>query len=377
MKIGRTWATTALLLMLARPSPSGEPALHRFEFTQPSMGTLFRIIFYAPDAQTAAKASNAAFARIAELDDIMSDYKPTSELMRLSEHAGSPPVTVSEDLYRVLAAGENLAERSDGAFDVTVGPIVQLWRRARRRHEMPDPERLARARELVGYQMLQLGPLGRTAQLLRPGMLLDLGGIAKGYAADEALAVMKRFGISRALVAAAGDIAVGSPPPRKPGWRIEVAPLEPGPDDGAKPASGRDSKSQTRNRYVVLHDAGISTSGDAEQHVDFEGVRYSHIVDPKTGWALTGRSSVTVVARNDLAADGLATAVSVLGPERGLKLIESTEGAGVLFVKETTDGLRSWESHFPAIDEARSGIGEANEKSKGKAPRAKMKTAGL
>lgn len=328
----------ALFLMQAHAAARRDAALKRFEYSEPHMGTMFRIVLYAPDASAAGRASTVAFARVAELDNIMSDYKPTSELMQLSARAGSPPVKVSADLYRVLEAGERLAERSDGAFDATVGPEVRLWRRTRRRHELPDPVRFERARELVGYKLLKLDPRQRTAQLLKPGMLLDLGGIAKGYAADEALAVLKRFGISSALVAAAGDIAVGDPPPGKPGWRIEVAPLNPESRNGA--AGSR--------RYVVLHNAGVSTSGDEEQHVEIGGVRYSHIVDPKTGRALTGHQSVTVVARDDFAADGLATAVSVLGPERGLKLIEGTHGAGVLFVKQTEDGIRSWQLRFLA-----------------------------
>ncbi|HKS97282.1 MAG TPA: FAD:protein FMN transferase, partial [Terriglobia bacterium] len=138
----------------------------------------------------------------------------------------------------------------------------------------------------------------------------------------------------------------GDPPPGKAGWRIAVQPLDPEPGTGDSRI--QDSKSAIQNRYLVLHDAGVSTSGDAEQHVELGGVRYSHIVDPKTGRALTGHQSVTVVARDDFAADGLATAVSVLGPERGLKLIEGTHGAGVLFVKQTKDGIRSWQLRFLA-----------------------------
>jgi len=340
-----SWILAAVLfLMPAHAAARRDAALKRFEYSEPHMGTMFRIVLYAPDTPAAGRASSAAFARITALDNTMSDYKPTSELMRLSASAGGPPVKVSADLYRVLEASERVAEQSDGAFDVTVGPEVRLWRRARRQHELPDPVRLTRARELVGYKLLRLDPGERTAQLLKPGMLLDLGGIAKGYAADEALAVLKRFGISRALVAAAGDIAVGSAPPGKPGWRIAIEALDP-EQDAVHPRI-RDSKSAIQNRYLVLHDAGVSTSGDAEQHVDLGRVRYSHIVDPKTGVALTGHQSVTVVARDDFAADGLATAVSVLGPERGLKLIEATKGAGVLFVKQTAAGVRSWQLRF-------------------------------
>jgi thiamine biosynthesis lipoprotein len=271
----------------------------------------------------------------------MSDYKPTSELMQLCARAGGPPVAVSEDLFRVLAAAQDLAERSDGAFDVTVGPVVRLWRRARRRHELPDPDRLAKALELVGCQKLRLDPKARTAELMKPGMLLDLGGIAKGYAADEALATLKRYGIESALVAGGGDIAVGSAPPGKAGWRIAIASLE--PPGIANP------KSKIQN--LLLRDAAVSTSGDAEQHVEIGGVRYSHIVDPKTGMALTGRSSVTIVAPNCTTSDGLATAVSVLGPERGLELVKDTPGAGVLFVKEAAEGIRARTLNFPRVGE--------------------------
>ncbi|HLW78720.1 MAG TPA: FAD:protein FMN transferase [Terriglobia bacterium] len=327
------------------------------------MGTVVRIVLFAVDAHTASAASDAAFARVAALDDIMSDYKLTSELTHLSEGAGGPAVEVSGDLYRVLAAGEDLARRSDGAFDITVGPVVQLWRRARRRHELPDPERLARAVARVGYDKLRLDPVARTAELTQPGMQLDLGGIAKGYAADEALGVLKRLGISCALVAAAGDIAAGAAPPGRAGWRIEIAPLG-DPAEGAAQADGPWSKPRSRTekrisdarfrilhtaRYLQLHDAGISTSGDAEQHVEVGGVRYAHIVDPRTGQALTGHFEVTVLAPNDFIADGLATAVSVMGPQRGLEVIRATAGAGVLFLQETADGVRSWSWRFPEL----------------------------
>lgn len=350
----------ASALVMALACVIGEARAARFEFSQTHMGTLFRIVLYAPDAETARSASSAAFRRIAELDDIMSDYKPTSELIELCARAGGPPVAVSEDLFRVLAAAQDLAERSDGAFDVTVGPVVRLWRRARRRHELPDSERLAKARGLVGYQNLRLDPTARTAQLTQEGMQLDLGGIGKGYAADAALAVLKRHGIQSALVAAGGDIAVSSAPPGQPGWRIAIAPLEPhlgaerGPEiqnPGPLSATSQGAGSEIENRKsgienLLLRDAAVSTSGDAAQHVEIAGIRYSHIIDPKTGLALTGRSSVTVVTRNCTASDGLATAVSVLGPERGLELIRTTPGAGVLFVKEVP-GIRSWRLNFP------------------------------
>ncbi len=331
-------------------------ALRRFEYSQVHMGTQFRIVLYASDLPTADQASSVAFDRIAELDDIMSDYRPSSELMLLCQRAGGAPVKVSEDLFYVLSKSQELAERSDGAFDITVGPIVRLWRRARRKHELPDPERLRQALELVGYEKLRLDPRVRTAQLVRPSMLLDLGGIGKGYAADEALRVLNRYGIGSALVAGGGDIAVSNPPPGKEGWIVGIAPLE-------SLASAQD-KTETQNlkseiqdekpptRYISLHDGGVSTSGDAEQHVEIGGIRYSHIVNPKTGLALTGRSSVTVLAPDGITADSLATGVSVLGPERGLELIGSTPGTAALIVQATEHGTRLFEAKFPSLASA-------------------------
>jgi len=297
------------------------------------MGTEFKIILYATAADVATRGATAAFNRIGELDTIMSDYNPNSELMRLCQNGSGQSVRVTTDLFRVLSHAQELAARSSGAFDITVGPVVRLWRQARARKQLPDPDRLAESLKLVGYENLRLDPQTGTAQLLKPGMLLDLGGIAKGDAADQSIAVLKTFGISSALVAGAGDIAASASPPGTEGWVIGVEPL--------------DSTQKVPSRYLVLHDGAVSTSGDSEQHLDLAGVRYSHIINPKTGMGLTGHSSVTVVAKNGITADGLATAVSVLGPERGLKLVKSYAGAGVLFVLDTGEGVRSHVFRFP------------------------------
>jgi thiamine biosynthesis lipoprotein len=325
-----------LLLIPLSAARAADRPLTRFEFAQPHMGTTFKIVLYAPDATVAAHAVQPAFDRVTALDNTMSDYKPESELMRLCQAAGGPPVKVSEDLYQVLVAAQELARRSDGAFDITVGPVVRLWRRARRRRELPDPDRLAKALPLVGYRNLVLDPTQHTAQLLKPGMLLDLGGIGKGYAADQALAVLKKKGVRSALVAAAGDIACGNPPPGHNGWRIEITPLATSPNSSPK-----------GKRYLLLNDAAVSTSGDAEQHLDLDGQRYSHIVNPATGMALTGRHSVTVVAPRGITADSYATAVCVLGPKRGLELIDSTEGASGLFIEPSGDDFQYFESRRP------------------------------
>jgi thiamine biosynthesis lipoprotein len=292
----------------------------RFEFESKHMGTTFRIVLFAPDKPSAKKAADAAFARVAELDAVMSDYKKDSELMRLCKKFATEvgePVKVGADLFFVLQKAEELSKRCDGAFDVTVGPVVQLWRLARRTQELPDPKEFADARSKVGYRKVKLDPAKKTVQLLTPGMQLDLGGIAKGYAADEALKLLRdKFGIKQALVAAYGDIACGDPPPGETGWKIEIAPI---------------AKSQAP-RALKLANAAVSTSGDLEQFVEIKGVRYSHILDPKTGLGLTGQRSVTVIAPVGITADSMTKAVSVLPPERALALVEDTPGSSCYIV---------------------------------------------
>ncbi len=317
-------------LLLTLAAPAAERQLTRFSSAEVHMGTQFRIIVHAPDEAAAQTAMKAAFARIAELDGIMSDYRPASELMRLCQKAGGEPIPVSDDLFTVLAKAQEVSRLSDGAFDVTIGPVVRLWRLARRTQRLPDAEKLAHARALVGYDRMVLDPKARTVQLKKAGMQLDLGGIGKGFAADAALAVLRKHGITRALVAAGGDIAVSGPPPDAAGWSVGIAPLE-------KP----DSKPRL---YLLLRDAAVSTSGDAEQHVVIDGKRYSHIVDPRTGLGLIGQMSVTVVAPNGTTADSLTKVVAVLGPERGFPIIEGIDGVSSFVVRKTDKGEESYQS---------------------------------
>ena len=177
------------------------------------------------------------------------------------------------------SAPNRTSRLSDGAFDVTVGPYVRLWRFARKRKVLPTPAEIAAARAAVGWQKLRLDARTRTVTLLVPNMRLDLGSIGKGYAADQAMQILKGRGIDRALVAASGDIAVGNPPPGQRGWKIGIALL----------GSATNSAPLT----VLLHNAGISTSGDTEQFIEINGVHYSHIVNPATGLGLTNRIQAT------------------------------------------------------------------------------------
>jgi thiamine biosynthesis lipoprotein len=284
-----------MVLVIALPTVP-----QRFEYTEIHMGVEARLVLHAPDEASAKDAARAAFDRIAELDSILSDYRPDSELMRVCNDGRTGRRTLTPDLYRVLRRARDIAVLSDGAFDVTVGPLVRLWREARHEHRLPDPSSIAAAMDRVGWSYLRLDDTSPVVELLRPAMLLDLGGIGKGFAADEALAVLAAAGYKRSLVDIGGDIAVGDPPPGATGWRIST---------GAS------------QQPLHVTNCGVATSGDTEQFVEIDGVRYSHIVDPETGLGLTNRIEVTIFARDATTADALASAVSVLGPARGRAMI--------------------------------------------------------
>ena len=282
--------------------------LKRYEFEQPHMGTLFKITLYASNESSARIASDAAFSKVASLDRIMTDYDVESELMRLCRQPINTPVQVSEDLFTVLEESLRIARASDGAFDPTIGPVIRLWRRARRQGILPTPEQIQHAQNSVGWQKLILDASTRTVTLLALDMQLDLGGIAKGYAADKALAVLRENGITRALVAASGDIAAGDPPPGSRGWRVSI---------------GTPYSSNALSKTFLLNNAAVSTSGDTEQFVVIGGKRYSHIVDPHTGIGLTNQLQVSVWARHATLSDAFATTVCVLGESKGFRLINS------------------------------------------------------
>ena len=304
-----------VLLLLAagcathpRPSP-----LNRFEFEAIEMAIPFRIVVYSADSQVATNAARQAFARIHGLNGQLSDYDPESELSRFSRTAGTgQSVPLSTELAAVLVRAQEVARESDGAFDVTVGPLVQLWRRARRQREIPDPARLGEARAAVGWGQLELrrthgaaaAQFPFTGRLLKPGMRLDLGGIAKGYALDEATRILRAHGLHRTLITGAGDMVAGDPPPGQPGWKIDLPPVE---FPGSPP-----------DQAVWLRRGALCTSGDLFQYVEIDGQRYSHIVDPHTGLGLTDRGLVIVLGRDGMTTDALSTALSVLPTNQGL-----------------------------------------------------------
>lgn len=266
------------------------------------MGTLWTIETPGADPIIAAKAAKAAFARIAALNTCLSDYLPDSELSRLSASAGlNKPVPVSSDLWTILSKAQLAAASSNGLFDITLGPLTALWRRSRRQQKLPDATVLAKARAASGWQFLSLNPDNQSALLRQPGMRLDAGGIAKGYAQDEALKVIASHGISSAMINAGGEVGVSGPPPGRPAWLVQLQPVPGSPTPVA-----------------AVKSSFVATSGDLHQFVEIDGRRFSHIINPATGLGMERPGHAVVIAPNGLSADVLATILCLMGPSKGI-----------------------------------------------------------
>ncbi len=327
--------TAWLLVGLIGSPPDDSVALQRFEFTRTEMAVPVSIIMYAADDATAAAAASSAFDRIHQLNSILSDYDEESELRRLCNHSSvGNAVHVSDDLWHVLRRALDLSAKTDGAFDVTIGPVTRLWRRSRRLKELPPADALKAALARVDYHAVRLHADQHTVELLKSNMLLDLGGIAKGFALEQAYQVVKENGIGCVLIRAGGDMVLGESPPGKPGWRIGVGQIDP-----EKPP----------RIFLWLSNVEVATSGDRFQFVEIGGKRYSHIIDPKTGLGLTDHCQVTVVVPRGTLADGLASSTCIMGPERGLQMLEKIPGAAAYLItipgqtgKEEVRQSESW-----------------------------------
>jgi thiamine biosynthesis lipoprotein len=299
-------------------------AAEKFSFERPLMGTRFSVICYAENREVAEKAAEAAFTKAEEMNRVASDYLPESELSRFPSHTVNKPIPLSPVLYELLDRSRRLAEATDGAFDPTLGPLTKLWRETRANHTLPVPETLKAARASAGWRHFTLDPKARTITLLRENMAFDLGGIAKGYAADLMLETLAEAGISQALITAGGDIRLGDAPPGREGWKVAVKTFD---------LSGNDE-------ILTLSNCAVSTSGDLHQSVEIDGVKYSHILDPATGLGLTRRIAASVIADNAKLSDALATAACVLGPV-GCEALRKMPGVREVKIRVLQDeGLR-------------------------------------
>lgn len=279
----------------AVPHSSEHYTLKRYSYARIMMGSRCRIILYAPNEAVAADAADAAFDEVSRIEQILTDYNPNSEAMRVMQLTHGEWHPVSATLSDILAISLQIHQQSNGAFDPTIGALTHLWRHTTQLDRIPTEPELDRARASSGFEQLELNQEASTIRFLTQGMILDFGGIGKGYAADHALEVLARHGYRSTMVEIGGDLALGDPPPFGTlGWNIEV-------QTGVGEA-----------KHMTLSNCGIATSGDIERHITFNGVRYSHILDPRTGIGLTEQRAVTVIAKDGTTADALASSYSIL-----------------------------------------------------------------
>jgi thiamine biosynthesis lipoprotein len=290
--VGRLASVVAILLNLHSSSVSGQGVPHRFR--EVHLGLEVTILAHGAEREV-AQAATAAFARIAALEQTLSDWRSSSELNQVTIAASDGDWhPISADLDAVLRQALQVAAATDGAFDPTVGALTRLWREARRTGAPIDPVLLRQAQHTVGWRGVQLDHTELRLRLTTAGVRLDLGGIAKGWILDQARAVMATHRVTAVLLEAGGDIVAGDPPPGAPGWRINV-------------------RTNSGDSVLVLQRAAVATSGPSAQViVDALGNRRSHVLDPASGLGLDNGVEVTVIAADGATADAVATALTVM-----------------------------------------------------------------
>lgn len=300
-------------IVLRRQTQPREPASAEGQW--PVMGTFLSVRAYAEEQEVADAALEAARHAVFRVDSLMSTWKPESEISRLNRSAGTGEWTsLSPETVNVLAASRALAAATGGAFDITVGPLMHAWGFRGERKARPAPAVLDSARALVGMAALELDSAGGRARLTKPGVALDLGAIAKGYALDLGAGAMREWEAVGGMLDLGGNVLVfGVPPGGREEWVVGI--LDPRDPDGSI-------------GVIRLKEGSVATSGDYEQFFEEDGVRYSHIMDPRTGEPAHGVLQTSVVAPTGLQSDGLSTALFVLGPEGGRALLAQPFGAG-------------------------------------------------
>lgn len=317
---------------------NGSGQLKRFSFAEAKMGSPFNIVFYHSDSIQAANLAKQCFNLVDSLVFIFSDYIDSSELSKLNASAAfnAKPIDVSPALLDILMVSKVAFKKSDGAFDITMGPVIRFWRKARKAKEFPSDETVQAKRNLTGFNQLLIDTVYKKATLSKPGMQLDLGGIAQGYIAQKVIDFLSSQQVYHALVNVSGDIVMSDAPPGSKGWTVGINVPE--------------TMDELLPQTLQLHNVAITTSGDAYQFIEHGGKRYSHIIDPRTGYGVTSQRNVTVIAKDGITADWLATACSILSGKKAKKLAASF-GAEVLigeikkgkFVFKSTKGFsRYW-----------------------------------
>ena len=329
----RFFLTAPIILLLSLVSSATE----KWSADRELMGTRFTIVCYTDDQVAAKNAVEAAFAIGEKVNAVASDYLPHSELQQLASKPIDTQISLTPFFYDLLGYSQGIAKSTQGAFDPTLSPLTKLWREVRERKHLPDPERLSAARETVGWNYFTLDEKTHSVTLLKKNMAFDLGGIAKGYAADLMLESLIAAKITQSMIVAGGDIRLGDPPPGRDGWHVAVQTFD----------------LKKRDEILVLSNAAVSTSGDLHQSVEIDGVAYSHILDPRTGLGLTQRIAATVIADSGKISDPIATAACVLGEESSdsLKKIPGVREVKIRTLQEDRVNSRLYEFSNPSDNE--------------------------
>jgi FAD:protein FMN transferase len=337
---------TAFLLLISPIFLSAQS--QKFSFTQPKMGSPFTILAFTEpsDSQRLKTVVERAFQRVDTLNQIFSDYDSTSEISQLKRQVVvNQWFSVSEELCQLVQISLNSAQKSRGAFDITIGKVVKLWRKARRAQQLPNPSDIQAALQKTGWQHIRLDTLNRKISFDTEGVELDFGGIVKGYAAQEAVRILSQNGFPICLADAGGDLATGDSPQNrnqkepthnsqlithnsKSGWSVGI--------------SLPNSENKLLSQFIYLHNRAIATSGDMYQGLTVNGKRYSHIVNPTTGIGLTHQRNVTIIAPDGTTADWLATACSVLSIRRALRLANKIPDVGLLILENRKGKIKKW-----------------------------------
>jgi thiamine biosynthesis lipoprotein len=296
------------------PRADADAAAGWYRREEAIMGTAITVELFADTRERADMATASVMAEMHRIDATMSPHKPDSELSRINAGAAAGPVALSAEMYGLLERAIAFSQASDGAFDITYAAAGQLY--DYRAGVAPAADALAAARPLVGWRHLQLDPATRSVRFARPGVRIDLGGFAKGHAVDNSVAILRRLGIAHAMVAAGGDSRVLGDRRGRP-WTIAI----------------RDPRREGEVVALLpLEDVSISTSGDYERFFEREGVRFHHLLDPRTGRSPDGVRSVTVLADDGLTSEAFSKIVFVLGVEAGLRFVDAHPGIDAVIV---------------------------------------------
>ena len=272
--------------MSAPARPAAKTDTLRLESSVVAMGSAYSVAVYGDDRTSMEEAVDAAFEEVRRLDQMLSNYKPESELSEVNRFAAERPVKVTPELFSLFSACMEYSRASEGAFDITVGPLMRVWGFYKGTGRLPHRAEVRGALARVGYRNLLLDAANGTVRFARPGVEMDPGGIGKGYAVDRMIEVLKQYGIRTALVSASGSSIYGmGAPPGEKGWKVQI----------------RDPKNDSKSvAEIYLKDESMSTSGNYEKFFRAEGRVYSHIMDPRTGWPAQGVLSVSVIAPRTL-----------------------------------------------------------------------------